>query len=67
MDALSHVTPTDYDGQHVQVAERYTLHADGCIGFALCAYNTSLPLIVDRTLTYSRSLGGTGEDGKLQT
>lgn len=45
-------------GQRVPVAIQYSLAADGSAGFALGAYDTAYPLIIDPTLVYSASLGG---------
>jgi hypothetical protein len=50
------------DGERVPVAARYTLAADGRIGFALGAYDDTHPLIIDPTLEYSTYLGGGGNE-----
>jgi hypothetical protein len=49
-------------GQRVPVDARYIIAADGSIHFALGAYNPTLSLIIDPTLTYASYLGGNGAD-----
>jgi beta propeller repeat protein len=46
----------------VPVSARYTLAADGAIGFALGAYDRARPMIIDPTLTYATYLGGSSAD-----
>jgi hypothetical protein len=54
----------DIGEQRVPVHVRYTVAADGTIGFAVGAYNTAYPLVIDPTLDWSTYLGGSiGEFG----
>ena|GEM_PF-2845995 len=46
------------NGARVPVAAAYTLHGNGAVGFALGAYDRSLPLVIDPTIVYSTYLGG---------
>ncbi len=50
------------DGMRVPVTARYSVAADGSIGFALGAYDRTQPLTLDPTLTYSTYLGGSDAD-----
>ncbi|HHN93427.1 MAG TPA: hypothetical protein ENK17_01540, partial [Anaerolineae bacterium] len=52
----------EIDGRRVPVAVRYTLGADGGIGFDLGPYNRAYPLTIDPALIYSTYLGGSGND-----
>ncbi|HKJ38570.1 MAG TPA: SBBP repeat-containing protein [Anaerolineales bacterium] len=53
----------DVDGQRVDVPVEYALANNGEISFIFSeGYNTSLPLIIDPTLTYSTYLGDIGTD-----
>ncbi|HKJ40098.1 MAG TPA: SBBP repeat-containing protein [Anaerolineales bacterium] len=53
----------DVDGQHVDVPVEYVLANNGEISFVFPGgYDTSLPLIIDPTLTYSTYLGDIGTD-----
>jgi hypothetical protein len=49
-------------GRRAPVAVRYTLQAEGTVGFAVGPYDPQWSLIVDPTLTYSSYLGGLGWD-----
>jgi hypothetical protein len=53
----------DVGGIRQVVAGHYLIEATGQVGFAVAAYNTSRPLVIDPTLTYSTYLGGS--DGGL--
>jgi hypothetical protein len=46
------------DSERVTVAASYVLHDNGTVGFALGAYDRSLPLVIDPTIVYSTYLGG---------
>jgi hypothetical protein len=50
------------DGRRVSVAAAYRLAADGSVGFALGAYDASLPLIIDPVVNYATYLGGASRD-----
>jgi hypothetical protein len=50
------------NGVRESVAGRYVLQDGGQIGFAVGAYNASLPLTIDPILIYSTYLGGSGFD-----
>ena len=50
------------NGKRRQVAANYILQPDGHVAFALGAYDSTLPLVIDPILTYSSYLGGTGND-----
>ena len=50
------------NGRHVPIAARYTVAADGSIGFALGNYDRTRPLIIDPLLVYSTYLGGSNGD-----
>jgi Beta-propeller repeat len=52
----------DTPAGRVPVGARYTLAADGAIGFALGAYDRARPLTIDPTLTYATYLGGGAAD-----
>src|SRR5205823_5059075 len=49
-------------GRRLQVKCRYDVLGDGTVGFALGAYDRSLPLVIDPVLSYSTYLGGSGFD-----
>jgi YVTN family beta-propeller protein len=49
-------------GRPVPVSARYTLAADGSVGFALGDYNPAYALTLDPALTFSTYLGGNGND-----
>ncbi len=49
-------------GQRVPVDVRYTLTGTNRAGFAVGAYDTRKPLVIDPVLTYSTYLGGGGTD-----
>ena len=53
----------EVDGQHRSVKGKYVLRAGHELGFAVAAYDTARPLIIDPTLVYSTYLGGSGHDG----
>ena len=57
----------EVDGQHRSVQGKYVLRAGHELGFAVAAYDTARPLIIDPTLVYSTYLGGSGfdEDGGI--
>ena len=50
----------DVNGSRQTVAGRYVLQDNGTVGFAVGAYDASLPLVIDPTLSYSSYLGGSG-------
>ena len=52
------------DGQRLPVDARYAVRGDGSVGFAMGAYDATLPLVIDPTVTlaYSTYLGGAGDD-----
>jgi beta propeller repeat protein len=52
----------DTPAGRVPVSARYTLAADGAIGFALGAYDRARSLTIDPTLTYATYLGGSATD-----
>ena len=52
----------EVDGQHRSVKGKYVLRAGHELGFAVAAYDTARPLIIDPTLVYSTFLGGSGND-----
>ncbi len=52
----------DIDGARQAVTVRYTLVGPHSVGFALGAYDTSKPLVIDPVLNYSTYLGGSGND-----
>src|SRR5437879_378348 len=49
-------------GRRVEIPGDYVLRDGQRVGFHVAAYDTSLPLIIDPTLSYSTYLGGTGFD-----
>jgi hypothetical protein len=49
-------------GRQRAVAARYAVAADGSVGFALGAYDTAQPLVIDPTLVYASYLGGGASD-----
>ena len=52
----------EVDGQHRSVEGRYVLRAGHELGFAVAAYDTARPLIIDPVLVYSTYLGGSDID-----
>jgi RHS repeat-associated protein len=50
----------DANGKRHTVAGHYTIHQDGSIGFTLGKYDTGRDLVVDPSLNYTTTLGGTG-------
>lgn len=50
------------NGEKVQIASAYTFAEKNRIGFAIGAYDETLPLIIDPVLNYSSYLGGSGVD-----
>lgn len=52
----------DIDGQRQDVPARYTLDGAGRVGFALDAYDHTLPVTIDPVLAYSTYLGGNADD-----
>ena len=50
----------EVDGQHRSVKGKYVLRAGHELGFAVAAYDTARPLIIDPALVYSTYLGGSG-------
>lgn len=63
--AVRQHAPTIYQmvgGERRGVTGGYTLRTDGMVGFAVGAYDPTLPLVIDPTLIYSTYLGGNGLD-----
>lgn len=52
----------EVDGQHRSVQGKYVLRRGHELGFAVAAYDTARPLIIDPTLVYSTFLGLSGVD-----
>src|ERR1039458_8747718 len=52
------------DGRRLSVDSRFLLAANGALGFALGAYDHSLPLVIDPVLSYSTLDRNTGPEGK---
>ena len=52
----------EVDGQHRSVQGKYVLRAGHELGFAVAAYDTARPLIIDPILVYSTYLGGSDID-----
>ena len=50
-------------GRRTPVYVAYSVGQDGTAGFAVGAYNDTLPLVIDPTITYSTFLGGDNFDG----
>jgi hypothetical protein len=50
------------DGVRQTVSARYVLEGNGRVGFAVGAYDTNRPLVLDPILSYSTYLGGSLED-----
>lgn len=53
------------DGVRREVAGGYALAGPREVGFAVAAYDASMPLVIDPVLAYSTFLGGTGHDAGL--
>jgi hypothetical protein len=51
----------DIAGQRVPVSARFSIATNRSVSFALGSYDTTQPLLIDPSLTYSSYLGGTGE------
>ncbi len=51
----------DISGSRKSVAGRFVRHGASQVGFALGAYEASLPLIIDPVLSYSTFLGGSND------
>ncbi len=49
-------------GRQVPVEAHYAVHADGTVGFALDAYDATLPLIIDPELLFETTVGGSNQD-----
>ena len=49
-------------GVRQEVSGHYVFEGDGQVGFAVGAYDTSRPLVIDPTLSYSTCLGGGSVD-----
>ncbi len=66
-ELLSETAPIAWqtvNGSRASVEAAYRLHDNGTVGFALGAYDRSLPLVIDPTIVYSSYLGGSlGECG----
>jgi uncharacterized repeat protein (TIGR01451 family) len=62
LELLKPVVYQQINGERRHVAANYVLQPDGRVAFALGAYDSSLPLVIDPVLTYSSYLGGTGND-----
>lgn len=52
----------EVSGERRAVEARYAVDPEGQVGFAIGAYDTQNPLIIDPTLVYSTYLGGSGTD-----
>lgn len=52
----------EVDGTRHEVAVRFVLHGEQRIGFAVGAYDTTRPLVIDPVLSYSTYLAGTGDE-----
>jgi hypothetical protein len=63
MEFLAPVAYQDIDGKRRPVSSRYTLAANGAVGFALGKYDRSYPLVIDPILSYSSFLWGTAANG----
>ncbi len=63
-DVVEHapVLYQEIGGMRQSVSGRYLIGADGQVGFAVGSYDTSEPLVIDPTLSYSTFLGGSGRD-----
>lgn len=63
MEFLAPVAYQDIDGQRRAVASRYTLAANGGIGFVIGQYDRTKPLVIDPILSYSSFLWGSTANG----
>lgn len=52
----------EQDGVRQPVAAEFDLRAAQTVGFKIGSYNTSLPLVIDPVLSYTRLAGGKGSD-----
>ncbi|HEV2708449.1 MAG TPA: SBBP repeat-containing protein [Pyrinomonadaceae bacterium] len=52
----------EIDGERVIVESRYVMRGGDRVGFALGAYDATLPVVIDPVLVYSTYLGGNGFD-----
>ena len=52
----------DIRGHRTQIDARYAIASNGDVTFSLGPYDTSEPLVIDPTITYSTFFGGTGPD-----
>ncbi|MCW5835086.1 MAG: SBBP repeat-containing protein, partial [Labilithrix sp.] len=52
----------DASGAKHTIASRYRLVGSSAVGFAVSAYDTTKPLVIDPVLAYATYLGGTGYD-----
>jgi Bacterial Ig-like domain (group 3)/Beta-propeller repeat len=66
-DVVEHapVLYQDAGGIRQAVSGHFALGADGQVGFAVGAYDTTKPLVIDPTLSYSTYLGGGGVDAGI--
>lgn len=62
LDLQKPIVYQQINGERREVAANYVMQHDGRIGFALGAYDSRLPLVIDPILTYSSYLGGTSTD-----
>ena len=53
------------DGKHQPVTVAFALNGDYELGFTLGEYDSSLPVVIDPTLTWNTFLGGTGYNAGL--
>jgi len=58
---LTQLAPKTYQGDR-EVPSGYVLNPDGTVGFKLGRYDRFRPLTIDPVITYSRYLGGNGND-----
>ncbi len=52
-------------GRREGVEGRYSLASDGTVGFIVNRYDSSLPLVIDPTVSYTTLLGGSSSDAAM--